>query len=489
MVAATASAAGPTALSEPALSEPGLRPAATRNNGQRTVVFSTLAMNQTVFFEALGRALEQQGIAVAHIAFHERSHDYLTARGQKSFNAFGGGDLPESPVEGPVDWGGLGIANPAFLLSHEKAAFEIADTRLLLEKFARYARAAVGVLDRLAAQGRRLSVVQELGGFTSILATFHAARARGIDNWFLEPSFFRGRMLFLLNGLAALPIPGPSGRMPSAEMTRYLQATLKEQSAIVPRKDAHHYRHPWRKIADRRHLLRLLQKVADKHLLGKHEEFGHIAGHVWRHARMAGKSLLLKRRYRPIEGAAPFVYYPLHVPADVAITLRSPQYLDQYALIDYLCRVTPSPYKVAIKEHPALIGALDYGRLRALLAARDNLVLIDAAINNYRILKAARAVVTINSKSGAEALLLGKPVLVLGDAFYRPCALVTAIDRLQDLEPQLRATLASTGAIEQADVLRYFQDVWDHTLPGELYQAEPENIARFARSLTQVLSA
>src|SRR6516162_4819225 len=212
------------------------------NNSASTVVFTTLAMNQTLFFEALARALEEKGLAAAHIAFHERSHEYLTRRGQLSFNAFAA--LPD----GAVDWRALGIDNPSFLLSHEKAAFEIADTARLLAKFASYARAVTAVIEKLLGEGRRLSIVQELGGFTSILATFHAARARGIDNWFLEPSFFRGRLLLVRNSLAALPIPGPSGRQPSADLMRYLDASRSEQSAIVPRKDAHHYRRPWRKI-------------------------------------------------------------------------------------------------------------------------------------------------------------------------------------------------------------------------------------------------
>jgi Capsule polysaccharide biosynthesis protein len=114
-------------------------------------------------------------------------------------------------------------------------------------------------------------------------------------------------------------------------------------------------------------------------------------------------------------------------------------------------------------------------------------VLLDAGINNYRILEEACAVVTINSKSGAEALLLAKPVLVLGDAFYRPCSLVVPVDKLQDLEACLRVALASPGKIAPDDVLSYFQDVWEHTFPGELYLTEPANIAASADSLLRVV--
>src|SRR3974390_487241 len=74
-------------------------------NRAATVVFTTLAMNQTLFFEALARALEAKGVAAAHIAFHERSHEYLTRRGQLSFNAFA------AAPDGAVDWHALGIDN------------------------------------------------------------------------------------------------------------------------------------------------------------------------------------------------------------------------------------------------------------------------------------------------------------------------------------------------------------------------------------------
>ena len=80
---------------------------------RQIVVFTTLAMNQTLFFEALGRALEEMGCRVAYICFHERSHEHLLGRGVRSFNAFA---LAEE-AGADVDWDALGIANPAYLLA------------------------------------------------------------------------------------------------------------------------------------------------------------------------------------------------------------------------------------------------------------------------------------------------------------------------------------------------------------------------------------
>src|SRR2546422_10589640 len=97
-----------------------------------TVVLVTLAMNQTVFFEALGEALEAAGKQVSFLCFHERSHDYLADRGWRSFNAFRAGDGDER-----VDFSQYGWSSLNLVLSHEKAAFEIRDTGALLRKLRR----------------------------------------------------------------------------------------------------------------------------------------------------------------------------------------------------------------------------------------------------------------------------------------------------------------------------------------------------------------
>jgi len=448
------------------------------NPADTTVVFTTLAMNQTLFFAALGETFKARGYKVAHIAFHERSHEYLTARGERVYNAF----APKPDYVQSVDLQRYSWPSLNLILSHEKAAFEINDSACLIRKLRGYLAAMEQVFDELQGESGRVILVQELGGFLSIIAAFYAARARGIDNMFLEPSFFRGRVFFVKNSLSAMPIPGPASPAVSAEVSDYLNRTIRNQSVVIPTKDLYHYRAAAKKILDPYNMRRFAEKFVDKYVMGRREEFGHIGGHVARHLRMAVNSQSLRRFYRPLPQEF-FIYYPLHVPADVALTLRSPEYLDQYALVDFLCRAAPHPCKVAIKEHPALVGAVNYRRIRDLLRRHDNLVLLDAGLNNYEVLRTARVVVTVNSKSGAEALLLSKPVVVLGNAFYRPCRLVHAIDNQHDLPDMLAQLTRQPPVLSHYDVARYFQDVWDRSYPGELYVAASDNVAQFARSL------
>src|SRR5688500_8335159 len=103
----------------------------------RTFLIGTLAMNQTLFFEALGSVLEAAGHRVAFLCFHERSHEYLLQRGRRSFNAFDGGAAAPSPELSHYGWPSLNL-----VLSHEKFAFEVTDSDALLRKLRRYLAAA-----------------------------------------------------------------------------------------------------------------------------------------------------------------------------------------------------------------------------------------------------------------------------------------------------------------------------------------------------------
>ena len=271
-------------------------------------------------------------------------------------------------------------------------------------------------------------------------------------------------------------------------MLAYLERTLASRAIVIPSKDARHYRVPTRKLRDLYNLRRLAEKLLDKYLLRRREVFSHIGLHVARHVRMAATERRLRGVYRPLPESGRFVYFPLHVPADVALTLRSPDYLDQYALIERLAGLLPPGVSLAFKEHPALVGALDHGRTRELLRRCPNLLLLNPSLNNFAVMDRAAAVVTVNSKSGAEAALLGRPVVVLGDAFYRDSPLVRAAASPEAARPLIEAALAGRWQWPaRADAERWFQAVWEASWPGELYDTEPENVRRFADSLQRVL--
>jgi hypothetical protein len=459
----------------------------TTSAGQRassaTLVLVTLAEYQTEFWVPVAETLRRSGVDVFVLAFDDRSAETLEARSIPCAR------IPSSGEADTMAWDAVqagfrdyGVDNVNLALSHERVTFRLRDTLMLARRFLNYARAVENCLDHLIRRGRNPIMVQELGGFISVLACYYAARRKSLENWFIEPSFFRGRLFFLRNSIAAYQVPGQIAASISLEVTRYLDETLNRRAIVIPKKDRHQYVPVLGKIANWRNVRRLAEKLYDKHVLGKRQEFGHIGVHARAHLEMAWNAARLRRIYTPLESAGPFIYYPLHVPADMALTLRSPEYFDQLGLIDYLLRVMPATHRLAIKEHPAQIGAIAAERIKALTQRYDNLIVLPPTENNYTVLDKAAAVISVNSKSGCEALLVGRPVIVLGDAFYTHCGLVKHVPSLRELGPAL-ASILKAPVPDRAAVYGYFQTVHDQSVPGELYISDADNIAAFVASM------
>lgn len=457
----------------------------------RTIIITTLAEYQTAFWIPVCKELERAGRKTLTLAFDDRSADLYQQQGLAVHRITGRLDQT-SEADRQARFAALleryGIDNANMLFGHQRIYFGIRDFARLRDMFVAYGEGVEAALDTAGLDGESAVMVQELGGFLSVIAAFHGARRRGIDNWFIEPSFFRGRLWFTRNKFEA---PTPTVAVPdrvSDEVQAYLDATIANSSIVVPLKDRHQYRRASSKIVNLRNARRLVEKSVDKYILRKHQDFGYIGRHVRQHAGMLWNSARSGRLQSPLAQAGRYVYYPLHVPADMALTLRSPEYLDQLALVGYLARIVPHTHSLVIKEHPAQIGALSAARLADLKRSYDNLVILPPSVNNYEVLRGADAVVTVNSKSGAEAMILGKPVLVLGDAFYSDCEHVTRVDSLKALPEAIADAIASPGA-ETGEVVRYFQSIHDSTYPGELYIAESSNVATFTRSMANAVTA
>jgi hypothetical protein len=457
---------------------------------EATILITTLAEYQTRFWIPVAQRLRDAGRDVQLLAFDDRSAEMAKAEGIAVINMYRSGLEGPSPIEDENAFtarvASYGLDGTNFLFSHERVTFGIHNTAALRRRFMIYSNAMETMLDQLAARGQRAVAVQELGGFLSVIACYYAAKKRGIRNWFIEPSFFRGRLYYTPDSFAAPDTMATPADPVSVEVRGYLDDTLRQRAIVIPQKDRHQYSAAFNKVANARNARRLAEKLWDQFALGKHQEFGHNLRHARVHAAMAVGATRLKKLYRPMP-ETPFVYYPLHVPADMALTLRSPEYLDQVATIDFLLRTIPDSHRLVVKEHPAQIGAIPAGRLFELARRFDNFVLLPPQTNNYAVLGRADAIVSVNSKSGAEAVLLGKPVVVMGDAFYRSCPLVFAVDRLSDVPQRLREALRAQS-FDPAKAAPYFETAWRKSFPGELYIENPQQLDTFTASLLSAVT-
>jgi Capsule polysaccharide biosynthesis protein len=457
---------------------------------EKPILITTLAAYQTRFWIPVAQRLRQTGHDVRLVAFDDRSAEMAEAQSIPVLNAYRTGVLLGPPSDDRAAFDerieSYGLDGANFLFSHERVTFGIRDSAALRRRFMIYSNAMEFLFDQLASRETSPVLVQELGGFLSVIASFYAAKRRGVRNWFIEPSFFRGRLYYTPDSFAAPDTMSIPSKKVSPEVQAYLDETLKHQAIVIPQKDRHQYAAAFKKVASLSNARRLAEKIWDQYALGKHQEFGHNLRHARMHAVMALNATRLKKLYRPLPDG-PFIYYPLHVPADMALTLRSPEYLDQIATIDFLLRTIPDTHLLVVKEHPAQIGAISCGRLFELARRFDNFVLLAPQTNNYAVLGRSDAVISVNSKSGAEALLLGKPVVVMGDAFYRSCPLVFAADRLNDVPQRLRDALKAPP-FNPAAAAPYFETAWRKSVAGELYVDSPQQLDVFTSTLASAIS-
>lgn len=454
------------------------------NKKIETIVFTSLARNQTEYFVSLGKKLEQNGYKVAIVCFHEPSYSHIVHSGLKAYNPHS--MLKQQKTAPRAE--SFGIADVNSIISHETYTFKINNQAKLRTKLRTY----LGVIDEIFENIEHHMptpsiLVQEFGGFISLIAAFYVARKRSIDNIFIEPSFYKGKVFFVKNSFGAINIKIDNQKNSAKEVIDYIENVKKEQAIVIPEKDTHHYRSPVKKIFDAYNYRRLYEKLVDKYIRKEAEEFNHIGEYVFRHLKMVINRHRFRKMYCLLDSVPNYIYYPLHVPNDAALTIRSPDYLDQFAFLGKLAKDIPPKYKLVIKEHPALIGAIEYKALCNLLHKNNNVKILDPRHSNYDVMKKAEMIVTVNSKSGAEALLLNKNVIVFGDAFYSQSSLIKRAGNYYQGVKYVKDILNNNSKIpfENADLINYFQSVWNNSYDGELYSNSEDQVKTMANSLTQ----
>lgn len=411
----------------------------------------------------------------------------------------------------------FGISNLHKLILHEKLTFGIQDHSRLYAKFCHYLRACDAQILEIKKRfpDYKWSIVQELGGFIGPLSFYFAAQKNQVDNFFTEPAFYKGRIHFNRNSLdscvqfgsSALvgenrTEGGASKKLQNAPQTnmnnsdasqsrldvrKYLKDATEAKTIVAAVKDRHHYLDMGlKKIFNIGNFTKFFRKIWFKIFKGYRQEYEHIYNHTLRSLKMLVARKLNSRLYFCDKNKLQqetYFYFPFHVQLDYALTVRSPEYLDQLGLVEKILQVLPVGAKLVVKEHPASIGGLDRYRLNRLLK-NENCLLLHPSFNSYDVIKNSKGVITINSKVGAEALVCGKSVFAFGKCFYSDSGLVKKFSGWPDLEGFLNSALdGGLSKVDSGQLEEFFLQVWTQSYPNELYVLDAANVENFSEGL------
>lgn len=102
---------------------------------------------------------------------------------------------------------------------------------------------------------------------------------------------------------------------------------------------------------------------------------------------------------------------------EASTLISAPYYANQTAVIEALSKSVPLSSTILVKEHPIMIGKRPRGFYKK-LSRMPNVVLINHTESSYQLIQNASLVATITGTVGWEAMVLQKPLLLLGETPY-----------------------------------------------------------------------
>ena len=114
-----------------------------------------------------------------------------------------------------------------------------------------------------------------------------------------------------------------------------------------------------------------------------------------------------------------FIYFPLHIDPEASTMVLSPWHTDQLAIIESVAKSAPAHFGIVVKEHAPMLGLRPRGYYRQ-IARMPRVTLLDPQHSSFDLIAKAALTVTITGTAAWEAILLGRPALIIGDSPFLP---------------------------------------------------------------------
>ncbi|WP_185955788.1 capsular polysaccharide export protein, LipB/KpsS family [Halorubrum cibi] len=187
---------------------------------------------------------------------------------------------------------------------------------------------------------------------------------------------------------------------------------------------------------------------------------------------------------REYVSSSKFVFYSLQYYRESRVTMRSPAFYDQAGLIKYLSRSVPHGTELLVKDHPQQLGAMPFSDIRQI---SRYVPIAKPSTPAHNLIEKAEAVVTLNNTVGHEAIVFGKPVVVLGSALYGDLESVVHLDDINDLDTTI-AKVIEDGGLSNDDIRRYIDALFEISEPMKWGDPAKPNVDEFIYAIDRHLS-
>ena len=138
-------------------------------------------------------------------------------------------------------------------------------------------------------------------------------------------------------------------------------------------------------------------------------------------ASVVWRRIFAGRAYFSLPAGLPqeFIYFPLHVEPEASTMVLSPWHTDQIAVIEALAKSAPAHMRIVVKEHSPMLGLRPRGFYRQ-IARMPRVMILGPNHSSFDLIEKAALTVVITGTAAWEALLFGRPALIIGDSPYLP---------------------------------------------------------------------
>jgi hypothetical protein len=179
------------------------------------------------------------------------------------------------------------------------------------------------------------------------------------------------------------------------------------------------------------------------------------------------------------------VFYPLHYEPEASILYMAEYSEDQIGLIRNLAKCLANNQILVIKEHPQQPGMLLSKSYRQLRKRLSNIAFLPAEYPTKKLIQSSELVITQTSTAGWEAIILGKPVVVMGKVFYDNYPKVNRFCDFESLKIMIHNKQYQIP--QKEETLKFIAQIWNYCQEGNPYPYPElygkENITRIVRSI------
>lgn len=201
----------------------------------------------------------------------------------------------------------------------------------------------------------------------------------------------------------------------------------------------------------------------------------------------------IRKFFEPPRWEDNYLFFPMHYNDDAQMTFREP-FINQTKLIKAISRSLPTGYYLYVKPHPHYLGSDVAINDAKTLSRLPNIKIIDPSTPPMDLIKKSRAVVTINSTTGLEALINGTPVISFGHDFYCDPEYAYIVRDLTELPEIIMDAIMGNNpkkeeAIKQFVTTTYSNTIWLDATYNEwgLWTISDDSGKKIARAIDNII--